>query len=293
MLVFFTDTDCDITPEIAKEYGFNLISMPYLINEVETKPYEDFDEFDSKTFYDSLRHGVLPKTCAISPAKYMEYFEPHFKEGNDILYVHFSQAMSGTFNSMNIALEELAEKYPDRKFYTIDTKAITALSYLIIKEIGTLYKEGKSIEELLSWAKENIDKYAIYFYADDLKFFKLSGRVSGFSATMGNILGIHPIIHINQEGIMTNVAKSKGRITTLNKILSMVDEIQEDITQYPIVIAHTDAKELAEKLAEMVRAKYGQNVKIDFVIVNPTAGSHCGPDCVGIAFHAKHRYLLW
>lgn len=289
MLVFFTDTDCDITPEIAKEYGFNLISMPYLINEVETKPYEDFDEFDSKTFYDSLRHGVLPKTCAISPAKYMEYFEPHFKEGNDILYVHFSQAMSGTFNSMNIALEELAEKYPDRKFYTIDTKAITALSYLIIKEIGTLYKEGKSIEELLAWAKENIDKYAIYFYADDLKFFKLSGRVSGFSATMGNILGIHPIIHINQEGIMTNVAKSKGRITTLNKILSMVDEIQEDITQYPIVIAHTDAKELAEKLAEMVRAKYGQNVKIDFVIVNPTAGSHCGPDCVGIAFHAKHR----
>ena len=289
MLVFFTDTDCDITPEIAKEYGFNLISMPYLINEVETKPYEDFDEFDSKTFYDSLRHGVLPKTCAISPAKYMEYFEPHFKEGNDFFFVRFSRAMSGTFNSMNIALEELAEKYPDRKFYTIDTKAITALSYLIIKEIGTLYKEGKSIEELLAWAKENIDKYAIYFYADDLKFFKLSGRVSGFSATMGNILGIHPIIHINQEGIMTNVAKSKGRITTLNKILSMVDEIQEDITQYPIVIAHTDAKELAEKLAEMVRAKYGQNVKIDFVIVNPTAGSHCGPDCVGIAFHAKHR----
>ncbi len=289
MLVFFTDTDCDITPEIAKEYGFNLISMPYLIDEVETKPYEDFDEFDSKAFYDSLRHGVLPKTCAISPAKYIEYFEPHFKEGNDILYVHFSQAMSGTFNSMNIALEELAEKYPDRKLYTIDTKAITALSYLIIKEIGTLYKQGKSIEELLAWAKENVDKYAIYFYADDLKFFKLSGRVSGFSATMGNILGIHPIIHINQDGIMTNVAKSKGRIATLNKILNMVDEIQEDITQYPIVIAHTDAKEIAEKLAEMVKEKYGQNVKIEFVIVNPTAGAHCGPDCVGIAFHAKHR----
>ena len=289
MLVFFTDTDCDITPKIAKEYGFNLISMPYLINEVETKPYEDFDEFDSKAFYDSLRNGVLPKKCAISPAKYIEYFEPHFKEGNDILYVHFSQAMSGTFNSMNIALEELKEKYPDRKFYTIDTKAITALSYLIIKEIGKLYKEGKTIEELLAWAKENVDKYAIYFYADDLKFFKLSGRVSNFSATMGNILGIHPIIHINQEGKMTNVSKSKGRIATLTKILNMVDEIQEDITKYTIVIAHTDAPELAEKLAEMVKAKYGNNLNIDYVIVNPTAGAHCGPDCVGIAFHAKHR----
>ena len=289
MLVFFTDTDCDITPEIAEEYGFKLISMPYLINEKETKPYEDFIEFDSKAFYDSLRNGILPKTCAISPAKYIEYFEPHFKEGNDILYVHFSKAMSGTFNSMNIALEELQEKYPERKFYTIDTKAITALSYLIIKEIGKLYKEGKTIEELLSWAEENVDKYAIYFYADDLKFFKLSGRVSNFSATMGNILGIHPIIHISQEGVMTNVAKSKGRMGTLNKILNMVDELEEDITNYPIVIAHTDAPELANKLAEMVKAKYGNNVKIDFVIVNPTAGAHCGPDCVGIAFHAKHR----
>lgn len=289
MLVFFTDTDCDITPEIAEEYGFKLISMPYLINEKETKPYEDFKEFDSKAFYDSLRNGILPKTCAISPAKYIEYFEPHFKEGNDILYVHFSKAMSGTFNSMNIALEELQEKYPERKFYTIDTKAITALSYLIIKEIGKLYKEGKTIEELLSWAQENVDKYAIYFYADDLKFFKLSGRVSNFSATMGNILGIHPIIHITQEGVMTNVAKSKGRMGTLNKILNMVDELEEDITNYPIVIAHTDAPELANKLAEMVKAKYGNNVKIDFVIVNPTAGAHCGPDCVGIAFHAKHR----
>ena len=289
MLVFFTDTDCDITPEIAKEYGFQLISMPYIINEVETKPYEDFDEFDAKSFYNSLRNGVLPKTCAISPRKYIEYFEPHFAQGNDILYVHFSKAMSGTFSSMNIALEELKEKYPERKFYSIDTKAITVLSYLIIKEIGKLYKEGKSIEELLAWANENVDKYAIYFYADDLKFFKLSGRVSNFSATMGNILGIHPIIHINQEGIMTNVAKSKGRISTLNKILTMVDEIQEDITKHPIVIAHTDAPELAEKLAEMVKQKYGENVKIDFVMVNPTAGAHCGPNCVGIAFHAKHR----
>ena len=133
------------------------------------------------------------------------------------------------------------------------------------------------------------DKYAIYFYADDLKFFKLSGRVSGFSATMGNILGIHPIIHINSEGMMTNVSKSKGKIATLNKILSMVDELQEDIEKYPIVIAHTDAPELAEKLSEMVKEKYGNNLQIDFVIVNPTAGAHCGPNCVGIAFHAKHR----
>ena len=113
MLVLFTDTDCDITPESAKKYGFELISMPYFVNEKEIKPYVDFDEFKYKDFYNMLRKGVLPKTSAISPKQYIEYFEPHFKEGNDILYIHFSKNMSGTFNSLNIALEELKTKYAD------------------------------------------------------------------------------------------------------------------------------------------------------------------------------------
>ena len=289
MLVFFTDTDCDINKKVATELGINLISMPYAINDLEINPYEDFEEFDSKTYYDMLRNGTLPKTCAISPMKYIEYFEPHFKEGNDILYVHFSKAMSGTFNSMNLALEELYEKYPERKVYTIDTKAISVLSYLIIKELYKQYKEGKTANELIEWAEENVDKYALYFYADDLKFFKLSGRVSGISATMGNILGIHPIIHINKEGVMTNIAKSKGRISTLNKILTMVDELQDDIENHTIVIAHSDALDLAKKFEQMIKEKYGNNLNIEFLVVNPTIGAHCGPDCVGIAFHSKSR----
>ena len=289
MLVFFTDTDCDITPEIAKEYGFELISMPYFVDEKEIKPYEDWSEFKSKEFYDMLRRGVLPKTSAISPGQYINYFEPHFKAGNDIIYVHFSKIMSGTFNSLNIAIEELKEKYPERKFYTIDTKAITALSYLIIKQMGVLYKEGKSAEELIKWADTEVQKYAIYFYADDLTFFRQSGRVSGLAGIMGNLLSIHPIIHMNADGIMTNISKARGRVNTMEKIIVMVDELQEDIADYPVVIAHTDALDIAMKLGEMLQKKYDHKLNIEYIVVNPTAGSHCGPNSAGIAFHAKHR----
>ena len=88
---------------------------------------------------------------------------------------------------------------------------------------------------------------------------------------------------------MTNVSKAKGIIATLSKILTMVDEIQDDIKNHKIIIARTDAIELANKLEQMVKEKYGNNLDIEYVVVNPTAGSHCGPDCVGIAFHAKHR----
>ena len=289
MLVFFTDTDCDITPDIAKEYGFELISMPYFVNEKEINPYVDWQDFNSKEFYDMLRGGVIPKTFAISPSKYIEYFEPHFKAGNDIIYVHFSKNMSGTFNAMNLALEELYEKYPERKFYSIDTKAITALSYLIIKEIGKLYKEGKTALELIKWAETEVQKYAIYFYVDDLTFFRQSGRVSGLAGVFGNLLNIHPIIHINSDGIMTNITKARGKNNTINKIIEMIDEIQDNMASHKIIVAHSDAYDIALLVKNKLIEKYGEGLDIEFVVVNPTAGSHCGPNCVGVAFHAKHR----
>lgn len=103
MYQLFTDTDTDITPEIAKEYGYKLISMPYTLKGEDVYPYVDFEEFDYKTYYNVLRGGELPKTFALSPQAYVEYFEPTLKVGKDILYVHFSSAMSGTFNAMNLA----------------------------------------------------------------------------------------------------------------------------------------------------------------------------------------------
>ena len=138
MYTLFTDTDTDITPEIAAKYCYKLISMPYTIDGKQIFPYIDFGKFDYKEFYNSLRKGTLPITSALSPVEYINYFEPEFKAGHDILYVHFSAAMSATFNSMRLALEELAEKYPERKVYTEDTKGITLGSYSICLSIGEM-----------------------------------------------------------------------------------------------------------------------------------------------------------
>lgn len=289
MLVLFTDTDTDITKEEAKEYGYKLISMPYIINDAEIKPYEDFDKFDYKTFYDELRKGTLPKTCAISPLKYKEYFEEDFKQGNDILYVHFSKAMSGTFNAMNIAIEELKEEYPNVNFYTIDTKGITILSLNIVKEIGKMYKNGASINEILDWANENVDKFATYFFADNLNFFARSGRVSNFTKLMGNFIGVKPIIYMDENGTMTNIGKERGRTKAINKLAEIFDELTDETYEHTVIIGHTDALEFAEKLGDILTEKYTNKLKIEYVVVNPTAGSHCGPDAMGISFFAKHK----
>ena len=82
MLVLFTDTDSDFTPESAKQYGYNLISMPYIMDDKTVYPYEDADfekNYDSHEFYEKLRKGALPTTAGLSPEKYKSYFEPFFE----------------------------------------------------------------------------------------------------------------------------------------------------------------------------------------------------------------------
>ena len=289
MYTLFTDTDCDITPEIAARYGYKLISMPYTIECQQVFPYVDFDKFEWHEFYDRLRKGVIPTTSALSPVEYVNYFEPEFKAGRDILYVHFSAAMTATFNSMRLALEELAEKYPDRKVYQIDTKGITLGSYSICLSIGEMYKNGASIEEIQAWADKEIDKTAFYFYADDLKFFGKSGRVSGFAAFFGNIIGLKPIIFIDTDGKMKTKDKCRGRKQALQTLLNYVIDLEEDIKKHRVVIAHTDALPIAEEFGNMMKGYFGQDLEIEYEVVNPTAGSHCGPNAMGVTFHAKHR----
>lgn len=289
MYSIFTDTDCDVTPEIAAKYGYKLIPMPYILLGKEITPYVDYEKFDGHAYYDVLRKGNLPSTNALPPQKYIELFEPEFKEGRDILYVHFSAAMSGTFNSMRLALEELHAKYPDRNVYTVDTKAISIGSLMTVEIVGQMYKDGKSIEEILAWAEEEVDKFPIYFYADNLKFFAKSGRVSGFKAFMGGLIGIKPIIHINDEGKMISIDKGRGRKAALKKILDYVVKLQDHITDYKVYVAHSDCIDIANEMIEMLQAEFEHKLDIVVSEVNPTIGGHCGPDCIGVCFHGIHR----
>ena len=289
MITYFTDTDTDITPEEAKKYGYKLISMPYSINDKEIFPYEDFTEFKSHEFYEQLRKGTLPKTFGISPEKYIKYFEPEFEKGNDIVYVSFSKAMSGTFNSMNVALEELKGKYPERKFYQIDTKGITIMSNIIVKEIGDMILDGKSAEDIIKWADLNVMHYATYFFADNLSFFRKSGRVTNLKGFMGDVFGIRPILNMNAEGMMTNIDKTKGRMGAILKLVDYVKTLGDNVKNYRMIIGHSDNLELAKKLEEALIKEFSEGLKIEFVVVNPTAGSHCGPDGIGVAFHSTKR----
>ena len=288
MLKIYTDTDTDITPAVAAEYGYTLISMPYSIDAKTIYPYVDFKEFDAHAFYDTLRGGVLPTTSAISKDQYKNYFIRDFAAGNEILYVHFSRAMTNTFDAMDQAIADLKKQFPAARFEEIDTKGITTISYAIVREVGDMVKAGKTLDEILDWAKVEVDKFAMYFFADDLKFFRRSGRVSGLAATMGTLIGVRPLIHMSQAGKMESIGTVKGRPNAIKALVDKVAELGEDIEKHRICIGHTDAPEIAREVGRQIEERFGKQ-NIVYVDVHPTAGSHCGPNGVGVCFHAKNR----
>ena len=286
--VFMTDSDSDLPFHLKEQYNIPVVYMPYALDGKEY--FDDLGQMlDHKSYYDMMRNGAAPVTSALNEASYIEYFEPEFQKGNDICYVHFSAKMTATFGFMNMALVELRKKYPERKFYEIDTKGITLPSLNIALAIGDLILAGKTVDEIMAWADVEVDKFATYFYANDLKFFRKSGRVGGLAAIFGGAIGIRPIITMSSEGKMESIGKEIGKEKALNRLVSYVEELGENIKDYRILIGHCDAMDDVIKLKERLEAKFGKLDNIEIHPVNPTAGSHCGPSTIGVSFHAKHR----
>ncbi len=291
MFKLFVDTDMDFGPEDAKKYDLGLISMPIVIGEEEIFPYEEgpMEAFDAEAYYGRLRGGLVPKTCGLNIIKYKTYFEPVLKEGKDILYAHFSESMSGTFNAMRLAIEELKESYPERRIEEVDTLGITSLGRVIVLDALPLYKEGKSLDEVKAHIEEERSHYACVFFADDLKFFKASGRVSGFSALLGGAIGIKPIIGIESDGVMRPIAKAVGSQPALRRLFNDVKAKGDRIGQFPFVIVHSGIdRKYINILEGMLKKEFGE-FPYEEIVLNPTAGAHSGPDCLGVAFHAKSR----
>ena len=287
--ILFTDTDCDFTSRTAAEAGYSLISMPYLIEEDCIFPWEDFDEFDFHAFYDMLREGTVPKTCSVNPERYIEYFEPAFASGKDIVFVHFSGQMSGTLQNMAVALDELKEKYPDRKVYAIDTLASCCCARNIALAIADLAKAGAAPEELVAWSEREVNHFAGFGVLEDLEYLVRGGRLPGFTGAIAKVIGIKPIIFIDTDGVLKSCGRVRGWRKAIRYFLERMDSLSFDPEKYRVVITHADAPEAAEKLKNAVLEAYDGKPEILIDYLNPTVGCHTGPGGVFISFYAKGR----
>lgn len=286
MSVYYTDSDCEIWYTDVDKYNIKFLPMPYSVNDQEFA-YDMGRNTDFHALYELTRKGAMPTTSALNPNDYIEAFEPILKSGEDILYVHFSSELSGTFDHLRTAMVELKEKYPDRTIRMYDTKSICYGGGRVALEGAKLHQQGLSDDEICERLDVLKKKIRMEFMVDSLSHLRRGGRVSAASAIFGTMLNIKPILCCNQEGKLVKLTTQKGKIKSMDFIVErMLDTIDLD-TSDEVYIMDADDPDLADKAEEMVRAKMGDKLKIVRHQIGPVIGAHCGPGTVGLVWFAK------
>lgn len=282
MSVFFTDTDCEMWFSDAESLGMNVIGMPYTINGQESV-YDYGKNTDIEAFYNEMSQGKVATTAALNVQDYIEYFEPVFAAGEDILYVHFSSQLSCTFDSMKKAVDLLLEKYPGRKFTSFDTLNISVGAGIQAIEACKLHNAGATDEEVIEFLKDFRDRIAIYFYVDSLHYLRRGGRVSAVSNFMGSLLNLKPILTVTSEGKLEKLTVMKGKKKATDFLFEKFEKEYLNDDRYEVYVLDASNKEVADELAERIRIS-GKNVRIRRLPVGPVIGAHSGPGTVGCIF---------
>ena len=283
--VIYTDSACDLKPDVLKSLNVECIQLSFRFDN-DDKDYLN-NEMDIKTFYDRMRKGETAKTSAINPETFSHRFEELLSEGRDILYIGFSSGLSTTFNSARITADELKAKYPERKIICVDSLCASAgqgmLVYLAAKK-RDLGADLETVAEYIEGIKLNL---CHWFTVDDLVYLKRGGRISPTVAIVGGILGIKPILHVDNEGKLVNVSKVRGRKASLNALLDKYGELAEN-KQGTVFISNADCHEDVSYLKTQFKERYNAEVEI-VTDIGPVIGAHSGPGTIAVFFLGKER----
>lgn len=286
MSVLFCDTDCELWYTSADELGVEVIKMPYIVDGEEYL-YDLGREIDITDFFSKMKKGSKVVTAGLNESAYIEYFEPYFKKGEDILYIAFSSKMSSTFIHMDHAVEMLHEKYPNVKFKRFDTLNI-CLGAGILVYLGAKYFNSHNcdIDKTYEYLESIRDKVSILFVVDDLIYLFRGGRISKAKATIANVMHIKPILTVNKDGEIDIETKVNGSKKAYRYILNKVLETYANIDDAPIYIVDADNAEVGDALEKDVK----ENIKGASIVrqpIGPVIGAHCGPGTYGVIFMHK------
>ena len=228
--VFMTDVSCDLTQKQVDEVGVAVIPMEFQIADCRMMKLDEF--------YALIDEGAYPKTTQINIDGFKRYFEQYLKAGKDVLYTGIPTGLSGTFNTCMIAVEELREKYPNRKLIAIDSCCDSAGLGLLVYMAGKKYQEGASIEELEDYIESTKKNIAHWFVVDDLEHLKRGGRISAVAATFGKALQIKPIISCDETGKLANVGKIRGKSHVIDTLVKHLKRDGENLKKSTVFIGH-------------------------------------------------------
>ena len=286
--IIITDSSCDLPDNLVKALELEVLPLSFIMDGKTYRNWPDNREMSPDQFYGKEREGLMATTNAVNVGEAADAIEAVLKQGKDALILAFSSGLSTTCNSFQIAAQELAEQYPDRKIYVVDTLCASLGQGMFVYQAAKLRQEGKTMEEVRDWAEETKLRQCHYFTVDDLFFLKKGGRVSAATAVVGTMLQIKPVLHVDNEGHLINVAKARGRKASLTALVDKVGELAEDPASQTMFISNSDCLKDAQFVADEIMKRYG----VKEIIINsigPVIGAHTAPGCVALLFMGKHR----
>lgn len=285
--IITTDSCADLPKDFIKKYNIGVLPLSFSID---NKEYSGIDDYDVKGFYDKMREGHMPTTSQVTPQIAKNIFEEYIKEGYDVLHLSFSSGLSGSYNSTRVAAMELNEEYTDNKVIVIDSLCASLGEGLFVYQAVKFNNEGKTIDETATYLEEHKLNVCHYFTVDDLNHLYRGGRVSKATAIIGTMIGVKPVLHVDDEGKLVPISKVRGRKQSLN---ALVKYMKESIGSYKdkndvVFISHGDSLKDAQYVADKVKEEFG----IDAFLINhvgPVIGTHSGPGTIALFFMGDKR----
>ncbi len=270
-----TDSAVDLPEEMFAQYDVE--RMPLLIN-FGTESLRSGIDIRPEEFYRRLAADPdhLPTTSQPSVGEFVDLFRRVGQGDKDIVSVHISSGLSGTYNSA----VQAARQCPELNITPIDTRTLSAAEGFQVVAAAQAIRRGWSLERLMQRVKEVADQTEIFFTLDTLHYLQKGGRIGRVQAMAGALLNLKPVITVD-KGPGTYIRVSSAR--SIPKALTIIaDLVKEKMKDHPawVHVLHTNAVEAAQSLSAQITARL-PDARITFGQIVPVLGVHTGPGCVG------------
>lgn len=274
------DSTCYLPKEYINTYNISIVPLNVLIDDISYKETDLSNEW----FYNEMAElETIPTSSQPSIEDFYNTIEEQVKEGHDIVGIFLSSDMSGTFSTSNLVKDMILEDYPNSNIVMIDSRSNCMQAGYAILEAAKAASENKSLDEVVSIAKNVIQNSKFIFVPDTLDYLKKGGRIGSAAALFGSLLQIKPILTV-ENGKTTVFTKVRTKKKAIDKIIDTVLEQNSKTPIKGLIVHHinceNEGKDLANKLKEKLNL---DNIKIQ--PIGPIIGLHVGPGSIGVAYH--------
>ena len=278
-VAIITDSTAFVSPNLIE--GLPVHIVPLHIN-WNGHNYEDGIDIHPPEFFERLKiEKELPKTSQITTQEFVSLYKKLLDQGYEILSIHISSKISGTFNAAYQAIKELATN----KINLVDSLTGAAAMAFMVLHSARAAVNGASLKECTEIAENVRQNSDIYFVPGSLEFLYRGGRIGGAASFLGSVLQIKPILK-TREGIIDAVERVRTMGRAMQRVIELVSQEVGDSKYIEIAGLYADIPELAEKLVENARNYLGIDRVVNTFIstISPALGTYIGTGSVGLAF---------